>query len=88
MKRRRLQWFGHICRRDKEDDIRKVHEMKVAGKGNRGCPKHRWHDNIRKSLQSFFLNKEDAQDRVRLRSLISLGLLAAATRYPNRSKRR
>jgi len=41
MKRRRLQWFGHICRREKEDDIRKVHEMKVAGRGNRGCPKHR-----------------------------------------------
>jgi len=35
MRRRRLQWFGHICRREKEDDIRRVHELKVAGKRNR-----------------------------------------------------
>jgi len=33
-RRRRLQWFGHICRREKEDDIIRVHEMKVAGKRN------------------------------------------------------
>jgi len=43
IRRRRLQWFGHnICRREKEDDIRRVHELKVAGKRNRGRPKHRW----------------------------------------------
>jgi len=27
--RRRQQWFGYICRREKEDDIRRVQEMKV-----------------------------------------------------------
>jgi len=31
-----MQWFGHICRREKEDDIRRVHELKVAGKRNGG----------------------------------------------------
>jgi len=41
MRRRRLQWFGHMCRREKENDIRRVHEMKVAEKRNRGRPKHR-----------------------------------------------
>jgi len=36
--RRKLQWFGHIlCKREKEDDIRRVHELKVAG-----CPKYGW----------------------------------------------
>jgi len=33
---RRIQWFGHICGREKEDDIRRAHELKVAGKRNRG----------------------------------------------------
>jgi len=42
-----------------------VHELKVAGKRNRGRPKHRWHDTIGKDLQSCSLNEEDAQDRVR-----------------------
>jgi len=48
--------------------------MKVAGKRNRGRPKQRWHDTIRKNLQSCSLNEEDLQDRVRWRSLIELGL--------------
>jgi len=65
MGRRRLQWFGHICRREKEDDIRRVHELKVAGKRNRGRPKHRWHNTIRKDLKSCSLNEEDAQNKVR-----------------------
>jgi len=72
--RRRLQWFGHICRRKKEDSIRRLHELKIAEKRNRGRPKHQWHDTIRKDLQSCSLNKEDAQDSVRWRSLIELGL--------------
>jgi len=71
--RRRLQWFGHICKREKED-IRRVHEIKVVGKRNWGRPKHRWHDTTRKDLQSCSLNEEDAQNRVRWRSLINLGL--------------
>jgi len=33
--RRRLQRCGHIYRREKKDDIRRVHEMKVTGKRNR-----------------------------------------------------
>jgi len=64
-RKRRLQWFEHICRREKEDDIRRVHELKVAGERNQGCPKQRWHDTIRKDLQSSSLNGEDAQDKVR-----------------------
>jgi len=28
MRRRRLQWFGHVQRRDREEDIRMVAEMR------------------------------------------------------------
>ena len=81
MKRRRLQWFGHVCRREREEDIRKVYELRVEGRRSRGRPKHRWKDTIKKDLQSCSLNEEDAQDRIRWRSLIELGLRQApATR--------
>jgi len=29
-----LQWFGHIFRKEKEGDIKRVHEMRVKGKRN------------------------------------------------------
>jgi len=45
--------------------------MKVAGKRNRG---HQSIDDIREDLQSCSLNEEEAQERVRWRSLIELSL--------------
>jgi len=54
---RRIQWFGYICRREKEDGIRRVRTMKVTGKRNPGCPKYRWQDTIIKDLQSCSLNE-------------------------------
>ena len=33
MKKRRLQWYGHVCRRD-EEDIRRVSNISVEGKRN------------------------------------------------------
>lgn len=32
MRRRWLQWYGHVCRRDREEDIRMVIEMRTQGK--------------------------------------------------------
>jgi hypothetical protein len=36
MRRRRLQWYGHVRRRDREEDIRKVAEMRIQGKEREG----------------------------------------------------
>ena len=44
MRRRRLEWFGHIKRRDETENIRAVAEMKMEGKRPRGRPKLRWYD--------------------------------------------
>ena len=42
-RRRRLEWFGHIKRRDETENIRAVVEMKMEGKRPRGRPKLRWY---------------------------------------------
>jgi len=46
MRKRRLQWYGHVLRRDSEEDIRYVTELKIVGKRKRGRPKRRWMDMI------------------------------------------
>ena len=43
-KEKSLRWFGHVQRRDKDDATRKILQMEVDGKRNRGRPKLRWRD--------------------------------------------
>ena len=38
MKQKRLRWFGHIARRDKKVEIKKVFELKIEGRRKRGRP--------------------------------------------------
>jgi hypothetical protein len=83
MRRRRLQWYGHVCRRDKEEDIRMVAEMRIRGKRKRGRPKRRWLDTIKDDMQRWGLSKEDTDDRGRWHALIELGALQ--TRHPSRT---
>ena len=44
MRRRRLEWFRHVKRRYKTENIRAVAELKMEGKRPRGRPKLRWKD--------------------------------------------
>ena len=74
MRRRRLEWFGHVYRRKENEDIKRVYNLKVRGKRKRGRPKHRWKDTIKKDMSLCNLQEGDADDRVRWRSLIELGL--------------
>ena len=47
MQSRKLEWFGHVKRRDETENIRAVVEMKMEGKRPRGRPKLRWEDTVR-----------------------------------------
>ena len=48
---RRLEWCGHVKRRDETKNIRAVVEMKMEGKCPRGRPKLRWKDTVRRDLK-------------------------------------
>ena len=51
-KRRRLEWFEHVKRRDGTENIRAVAKMKMEGKRPRGRPRLIWKDTVRKRHES------------------------------------
>ena len=69
MRRRRLEWFGHVKRRGETENIRAVAEMKMEEKRHRGRPKLRWYDSVRRDLKAWNIKGEWATDRERWKGL-------------------
>ena len=63
MQERRLNWFGHIPRKEDEYIGRQVMAMEIEGHRGRGRPKFRWNDRIKQDLESKGLREEQAADR-------------------------
>ena len=75
MRRRRLEWFGHVKRRDETENIRAVVETMMEGKRPRGRPQLRWKDTVKRDMKAWSIKEEWATDREKWRSLCK-------TRYP------
>ena len=67
---RRLNWYGHVMRRDGEHILRKVLRADIPGKRKRGRPKTRWKDACQRDLKSTGLRAGEETDRAMWRGKI------------------
>ena len=58
MRRTRLEWFGHVIRRDETENTRAVVELERDVKRPRGRPKFRWRDNARRDMNAWNIREE------------------------------
>ena len=72
---KRLRWFGHVQRRDKDDATRKILQMMVDGRRNRGRPTLRWRDLVRGDMARNQMTTEMAEDRGHWPVVIRAGTL-------------
>ncbi|XP_066965444.1 uncharacterized protein [Macrobrachium rosenbergii] len=67
---RRLQWYGHVMRRDETYVGRRVMEMELPGRRARGTPKRRCMDVVREDLRDKQLSEDDVFDRTKWRKAV------------------
>ena len=65
LQQNRLQWYGHVLRKEDTDCMKKCMEYEVEGPRPRGRPKRTWKEVVQKYCQARNLIKEDAMDRGR-----------------------
>ena len=63
LREERLIWFGHVQRRGKDGATRKILQMTVDGKRNRGRPKLRWRDLVKEDMARNHMTTEMTEDR-------------------------
>ena len=71
VKRRRMNWFGHVVRRGDESYVLKSYKNEFANKRPSGRPPKRWRDLVREDVGLPLLTAERiAKDRSKWRSLV------------------
>ena len=73
LQQNRLQWYGHVLRKEDTDWVKKCMEYEVEGCRPRGRPKRTWKEVVQKDCQTRNLNKEAAMDLGRWKKLIKIG---------------
>ena len=51
IKRKRLEWIGHVIIMDQGRTYKKIFESKAEGSRRRGRPRLRWFENVEKDLR-------------------------------------
>ena len=60
---RRLQWFGHVKRREEGEALSIVHRWQVEGRRPRGRPKKLWMSVIQEDMRKLGINEDLTGDR-------------------------
>ena len=63
LENKRLKWFGHCLRRERNYICAKSLRLEVSGRRSRGRPKKRWMVNIQGDMKKYQLTEDMAQDR-------------------------
>ena len=66
---RRLQWYGHVERRDEDYVGKRVERMIVRGRVGRGRPKKRWKNCVFKDLREKGISGSETQNRTNWKRL-------------------
>ena len=69
----RLRWYGHVRRREEGYVGKRMLEMTVPGRRNRGRPRRRWMDLAREDMKRVGAKEGDEMDRVKWRRLSRCG---------------
>ena len=69
----RLQWYGHVLRKEDNEWVKKCMEYEVEGSRPRGRPKRTWREVVQKDCKARNLNRKDAMYRGRWKKLIKIG---------------
>ena len=64
VQQRRLQWYGHVMRIDEDYVEKRVMEMEVRGRRNRGRPKRGWLDSVKVDLMEKRLEGNKFHDKM------------------------
>jgi len=59
----RLRWYGHVQRREDDHCVKRILEVEVYGRRNRGRQRKRWINTISHDLISLNLTPVDLEDR-------------------------
>ena len=63
LENKRLKWFGHCLRRERNHICAKSLRLEVSGRRSSVRPKKRWRDNIQGDMKKYLLTEDMAQDR-------------------------
>ena len=66
-------WFGHVPRRDSGDIGRRMLDMELPGRRQRGRPKRRYKDAVKEDMQVVSVRVEDTKNRVKWKTVIPCG---------------
>ena len=69
MQNRRLRWFGHVERMDKNAWASRCRTIKVTGTTGRGRPKKTWEEVIRIDLKQKGVSRDLVKDRITWKSI-------------------
>ena len=53
LQQNRLQWYGHVLRKEDDDWVKKYMEYKVEGRRPRGRPKRTWREVVKNDCQTY-----------------------------------